>query len=471
MRATDDGGGTASAGLQNKRAADLGRVFDYIDAHREDALKRLADYVARPSISDRATEVAATAGYLKEVISKIGMDVEVISTAGNPVVVAERRRRPERPTVLIYGHYDVQPPDPIERWTTPPFEPAVRDGRIFGRGTADNKGQHLAHLLGIEALLACDQELPCNVVVLLDGEEEAGSPNLAGFVAENRERLACDLVVWSDGPVHSSGRSCVLFGVRGMIAFDLRASGANRTLHSGNWGGVAPNPLWTLVHLLASMKSSSGAITIDGLSDDVVAPTQAERAALEALPGDIEATKRDLGVGHLDEPAERGLAERLAAWPTFTINGLHGGYGGAGSQTSLPHEAVAKCDIRLVEAQSTAGAWAAIEAHVGRVAPEVELIRRGAMEPSKTPLEHPLARPVAKAVAVAQGREPLLVPALGGSLPDYVWTKVLGVPSFGIPFANVDEANHAPDENLDLEHFFLGVKTAASLLAHIGDER
>jgi len=449
-------------------APELSDVFQYIDARRDEYLARLIDYVRRPSISAHGLGIAETADYIAAVLDGLGMGAQVLPTAGWPMVYAERLDAPGAPTVLLYGHYDVQPPEPLEAWISPPFEPTVRDGRLYGRGVGDNKGQHLAQILAVEALLACRGRLPCNVKILLEGEEEIGSPQMPAFVAANRERLACDLVITADGPVHESGRSCVMFGVRGVLSFELRARGANRDLHSGNFGGVAPNPLWTLVHLLATMKRPDGTITIDGFYDNVQPPSELERAALEKLPVDLAALMASLGLKRLDAPEDRGYAERLALWPTLTINGLHGGYGGPGSKTVLPSEAVAKCDIRLVEAQTAAEIFAKLQAHVQRHAPDVELIWQGAMDPSKTPIDSPYAAPLVAGITQAQGEPPLLLPAMGGSLPEYVWTKILGVHAFVVPYANADEANHAPNENLELARFFGGIKTGAAILAHLG---
>jgi len=276
-------------------------------------------------------------------------------------------------------------------------------------------------------------------------------------------------VVISDGPVDVSGRSVLSFGVRGVLSFELRARGANRDLHSGNWGEVPQNPLWTLVHLLATMKNERGEITIDGFYDRVLPLTEEERHALAQLPLDEAAIKRDLGIQHFAQPRERSVPERLAAWPTLTINGLHGGYAGPGSKTVLPGEAVAKCDIRLVEAQSAEDIFARVQAHVREYAPDVEIIYQGAMDPSKTPLDSPYAGPMRRAISLAQGQDPLLVPALGGSLPQYVFTKILGMPVFGVPYANADEANHAPNENLEVWRFFQGIKTSVAILTTLAE--
>jgi acetylornithine deacetylase/succinyl-diaminopimelate desuccinylase-like protein len=443
-------------------------VFDYIDQNQAAFIERLLDYLRRPSISAHGTGMGEVADYLLDWLTRLGFETRLMPTPGWPMVLGRRLDQPGKPVVLLYGHYDVQPPDPLEAWISPPFEPTIRDGRIYARGAGDNKGQHFAQLLALEMLLEVKGALPCNVIVLLEGEEEVGSPHIAGFIREQRALLKADLVITSDGSVAENGRSTIVYGVRGVIGFELRARGAKRDLHSGNYGGVAPNPLWTLVHLLGTMKNPAGEITIAGFYDHVLPPTPLELAALTRLPVDEQAVKDDLGLAHFDAPPGRSYYERLSFWPTLTINGLHGGYGGPGSKTVLPHEAFAKCDIRLVEAQTVEEIFAKVEAHVRRYAPEVEFIRRGGMEPSKTPLDSPFAGPIRQGILLAQGEEPLLIPALGGSLPDYVFTKILGVPAFTVPYANADEANHAPNENLELWRFIMGIKTGAAMLTCLG---
>ncbi len=447
---------------------DLQMLFRYVDDHQHAFLDRLLNYVRRPSISAYGEGMDEVAHFLLSQLRDLGLSAEFVPTPGWPMVLGRSSHVEGLPTVLLYGHYDVQPPDPLEAWISPPFEPTVRDGRVYARGIADNKGQHFAHLLALETLRAVHGSWPCNVIVLLEGEEEIGSPHMAEFVRAQRAQLAADLVITADGPVDPSGRSRLVFGVRGVLSFELRAHGAAQDVHSGNWGGVVPNPLWTIVQLLATMKNARGEITIDGFYDRVVPPTDQERMILSQLPVDAEAIKQTLGFSTFDQPTERGFFERLMFWPTLTINGLHGGYSGPGSKTVLPHEAVAKCDIRLVEAQTTADIMAKVKAHVHRYAPNVEVIEQGGMEPSKTPLDSPFAEPIRQAILHAQGAEPLLVPALGGSLPDYVFTKILGVPALLVPYGNPDQANHAPNENMEVARFFMGIKTSIAMLTHVG---
>ena len=443
-------------------------AFAHIAANRQPFLERLLAYLRMPSISAHGTGIAETAAFLVETLRGMGMEARTIATAGWPLVYARRADAPGTPTVLLYGHYDVQPADPLEGWVTPPFQPDIRAGRIYARGAGDNKGQHFAQILALETLLTLRGALPCNVIVLLEGEEEVGSPHIAQFVREHRELLDADLVVTADGPVHASGRATLEFGVRGVVSFELLAKGANRDLHSGNFGGVAPNPIWTLVHLLATMKDPRGQITIAGFADNVQPPTALELAAIAALPDEQASVLRDLGLTRLDPPLERGFYERLMTHPTLTINGFHGGYGGPGSKTVLPAAASVKCDARLVAGQTVAAALAAIAAHVAKYAPEVEFVPQGGMDPSKTPLDSHYTAPLVRALTLGQGEEPLLVPAMGGSLPEYVWTQILGVDAFVTPYANHDEANHAPNENIEVERFFKGIRTGAALLLELG---
>lgn len=447
---------------------DLDDIFAYVDDHSEIFLSRLLDYLRHPSISAYGEGIAEVAEYMAGVISQMGLAVQILPTSGWPMVVGEYHVGADAPTVLLYGHYDVQPPDPLEEWISPPFEPAIRNGRIYARGVADNKAQHFAQLMAVESLLACNGTLPCNVKVLLEGEEEVGSPHMPEFVRAHRDKLLADLMIVSDGPVHENGQSTISFGVRGVLDLELRARGANRDLHSGHWGGIAPNPLWTLVHLLATMKNEQGEITIDGFYENVQPLTAMEWEALASLPINVDEVKQSLDLPYLDEPRERSFFERQAAWPTLTINGIHGGYGGPGSKTVLPHEAVAKCDIRLVEAQTAQEILAKVKAHVQRHAPDVTVTSHGGMDPSKTPLDSPYTEPLRQAITVAQGAAPLLVPAKGASLPNYVFTKILGMPVFGVPYANPDEANHAPNENMEVARFFMGIKTGVAMLAYLG---
>ncbi|MEM8881465.1 MAG: M20/M25/M40 family metallo-hydrolase [Pseudomonadota bacterium] len=448
----------------------LAQIFDYIDAHSDAHVKRVMDYVSHPSISAHDIGIREVAAMLVEHLQKLGFSAEAVPTSGHPMVLGHRNDAPGKPTVMLYGHYDVQPPDPLEAWVSPPFEPTIRDGRIYARGIGDNKGQHFAQLLALEAHLAVTGTLPCNVIFLLEGEEEIGSPRIAEFVAEQADRLKADLVVTADGPLHPSGRGIVTYGVRGMAGFELVVKTGRTDAHSGNHGGTMPNALWTLVHLLGTMKDADGRITIDGLHDPIRPPSNAERAAAEALPVDVPEYLAEMGLHRLDAPADRPFHDRLMFHPTLTINGIHGGYGGPGTKTVLPCEAIAKCDIRLVPDMTPDQAVDCVRAHVAKHAPEgeVEVIGTGGMLPSRTPLDNRFAPTIVEAVTIARGEAPYLYPSVGGSLPDYAFTKTLGLPAFVTPYANADEANHAPNENLELALFHAGIRTGAALLDQLG---
>lgn len=449
--------------------AKLQAVFDHIAANEDAFIKRVMDYVRHPSISAHNIGIREVADMLVAHLTGLGMEAEAVSTANHPMVLGKHFVSPDRPTVLLYGHYDVQPPDPLDLWVSPPFEPTIRDGRIYARGIGDNKGQHFAQLLAIESWLAVHGELPCNVIFLLEGEEEIGSPQIASFVNEHAARLKADLVITSDGPLHESGLPIVTFGVRGVASFELRCKTASRDVHSGNFGGIVPNAIWKLVQLLATMKNANGEITIEGINEPVIPATNYEREAVSKLPVDLDQVKDDLGLSELDGPKERGYYDRIMFHPTLTINGFHGGYGGPGMKTVLPCEAFVKCDMRLVEPLTPDYVYGKVKAHVERHAPDVEFVPLNSMLPSKTPMDSPFAAPIRRAVEAARGVEPLLYPTVGGSLPDYAFTKILGIPSFVVPYANADEANHAPNENLQLVRFIDGIRTGAALLSEFGE--
>jgi len=451
-------------------ASDLTAVFDHIDRNRDAFLDRLIAYLRHPSISAQNIGIAEVGQLLVGMLTEIGLETSLMPTKGHPMVVARWQKAPGKPTVLLYGHYDVQPPDPLDKWISPPFEPTIRDGRLYARGVGDNKGQHLAQILAIESHLKVHGTLPCNIILLLEGEEEIGSPHIADFVREHGATLKADLAITADGPRHSSGAAAIKFGSRGVVSFELRCRHAVRDVHSGNFGGVVPNPIWTLVHLLGTMKNAAGEITITGFHDGVEPPAPEEIAAIERLPLDVEAVKKSLGLSRLDAPADRPFYDRLCFRPTLTINGFHGGYGGPGTKTVLPCEAFVKCDIRLVHDQDPEDILRKVAAHVAQHAPEVEFVTfEMGMQPSKTPIGSPWTPKLVRAFIAAQGEDPLLIPAGFGSLPGYVFTKILGIPAFVTPYANPDEANHAPNENLMLDCFHSGIRTGAAVLHELGD--
>ena len=447
----------------DERARPADAVTANLDADgKELMLDRLLDYLAQPSVSATGEGFPAATHRAVREMKLAGLETRIIDTPGRPAVFGHRAGPAGTPTVLIYGHYDVQPAGPLALWHTEPFVPVIREGRIWGRGTGDNKGQHFAHLQALRLLLETDGGYPCCVKFILDGEEELGSPHLAALVTDNAGLLAADVVIWSDGPVHASGRWCVVHGVRGALAVRLTCRGASRPLHSGNFGNVVANPAWTLVSALASMRDKAGRVVIEGFYDDVPPVPAADEAAYAEMPLDLARVLADAGVAEMD-PAhgELDYYHRLGAIPTLTINGIETG---DLKRTIIPNEATARLDVRLVSGQDPARVLAAIETHIAKVAPDAEVTAEMGMPASRTPLDNQFTPLLAGAIAAVTGEPPLLVPALGGTLPDYVWTSILGAASLGLPMANIDEANHGPNENLEVDRYLTGIAISMSVL-------
>jgi acetylornithine deacetylase/succinyl-diaminopimelate desuccinylase-like protein len=455
----------------------LEAVWAYVDAHAEEMLEQLKTLVRQPSISAQDVGVKECAELLAGMMRADGIETQVLPTPGQPMVVGVGEAVPGAPTALIYGHYDVQPVDPLEAWESPPFEPTIRNGRLYGRGTGDNKGQLLAQLLAYRAWRAVAGRPPMNVKFIFEGEEESTSPNMAAFVREQRDLLKADLVYTSDGPVHESGRQTISLGVRGVLFVELEASGAKRDYHSGHGGNLLPNPAWELVQLLGTLRSPDGRVLIEDFYDDVREPEPEALAAVEELPIDVGRYMLEMGIGdlapanHLPEIEGSDAVEffrRIMFHPTLNIPGLAAGYAGPGMKTIIPSRAVCKLDIRLVVDQRADDVYDKLVRHIRQHAPNVQVRKVGSMEPSRTPVGDPYVQVVARAVERAIGERPLLFPASGGSLPDYAFTRDLGLPLVKVPYANPDEANHAPNENLELARFYAGIKIAASVMEALG---
>ena len=437
-------------------------VFAEIEGSRERSVDELCALIRQPSISAQDTGMLECARLVARFMTEAGIEARLMPTAGYPVVYGEVRSPGAARTVLIYGHYDVQPPEPLELWETPPFEPSIRNGRIYARGAGDNKGQMFAHLKAIQAILKTRGALPVNVKLCYEGEEEIASPNLPAFVAGNRALLAADLVYASDGPMHPTGPT-VYFGCRGMLNLELTARGARRDVHSGLYGGAAPAPAVRLAQALASLWDRKGRVAVPAFYQRVRPPSAADRKALRAVPWDGDAITKDLGV----RPRASGRAyyERVLLQPNLNIAGLTSGYQGPGIKTIVPHVARAKLDARLVVDQEPDEIERKIRAHLTRAGfGDIEVVRQGAVPPSRTPVDHPYGRAVVSAVERAWGRPPVIVPNLGGTIPDYLFTRVLGLPSIWVPYAPHDEANHAPNESTTIEGFMNGIRCTAAAL-------
>jgi acetylornithine deacetylase/succinyl-diaminopimelate desuccinylase-like protein len=445
-------------------------VHRYIDDHRHEALEMLKTLIRQPSISAQNVGVRECAHLLAGLMQDLGIAAQVIPTPTQPVVYGEIAKAPEAFTLLLYGHYDVQPPEPLDLWESPPFEPTVRDGRLYGRGAGDNKGQLFAHVLAAKAWIEAAGGPPINLKFVFEGEEESGSVGLERFVREHAARLAADLVYVSDGGLHPSGAPVISLGNRGILGLTLVAQGADRDNHSGNKGGVVPNPVWMLVHLLSTMVDANGRVLIEGFYDHVRPIGPVEERLLAEMEFDPVAFGRTMGLPAvpMDGPT---YWRRIMLEPYVNINGFISGYVGPGSKTIIPSRAECRLDIRLVVDQTTSDILEKVKRHVATVDPRVQVIERGfgTMEASRTAPDHPAVGVISRAIQAVRGVEPMITLCSGGSLPNAVWPRVLGVDHIGVPYANADENNHAPNENLSLERFYDGVHVSAEVFAALAD--
>lgn len=444
------------------------KVHSHIDTKLPQYLQALKQLVAQPSISAQNIGVVECAHLLQSIMEDNGIKSQLYETPRHPLIYGEvKSSKPNAFTLLFYGHYDVQPPEPLEEWKSPPFEPTIREGRLYGRGVADNKGQLLAHIFALSSYVKTMGSLPITIKFLFEGEEESGSPHISSFVKENKDLLKTDLVFTSDGPMDTGDIPVILFGVRGILQVDLQIRTASFDNHSGNKGGVIANAAWELVHLLSTMKDREDRITIDGFYDGCLPPKEHDLELIKKLPYNPEQFAKDFGVASIDLEKE-DFYKRLSLEPTLTINGLLSGYTGAGSKTIIPGYATAKLDIRLVHPMDPFAVLEKIKDHVAKVNDKVEVVYKGHMLPSRTDSQLPFCKKIIEGAEKVYGAQPLVMPSCGGSLPDYVWTKDLGVPSVIVPYANADEANHSPNENLRLDCFYKGIHASAQVIHELG---
>ena len=458
-----------------------GAIDRYVDDRFDEFFGDLERLVAQPSVSATGEGVEKCASLLESLCLEYGFDsADVVETAGHPAVVAlafaDHDPANDAPTVLVYGHYDVQPVRP-DAWETPPFEPTVRevDGEemLFGRGTVDNKGQHFTYLCAVEALRETEG-LPVNVALILDGEEESGSPNLVDAVEAREADLAADVSVNSDGPVDESGRPSVVFGNRGILVVQVDVRGPKGDLHSGHYGGAVPNPAWELNRLLGTMREPSGRVAIDGFYDDVRPIEDGDRELLEALEPDPERLQGRLDVGGFEGGPGETFLEKTLYHPTLNINGLASGHGGEGFKTILPSDAAAKIDMRLVVDQDPDEVFEKFRAHVEANADdrvETTVTHLGSMDPTRTPVDTPFRAPIVDAVREGWGADPVVKPSTGGSAPYALFTNYLDLPQISIPYGQQDNNQHSPNEHFAVAHFEKGVRTSARVLDSLGQVR
>ncbi|GAC1680078.1 MAG: dipeptidase [Ktedonobacteraceae bacterium] len=439
----------------------------YFSTHRPQHLEQLTHFLTIPSVSTQSEhkdDILRAATFLADHLRTIGFEhVELLATKGNPVVYADWLHAPGKPTVTVYGHYDVQPAEPFELWQSPPFEPTIRDGLIYARGASDDKGQVFLHLKAFEALLAATGKLPVNAKFCLEGEEEIGSAGIIDFLAEHSERFAADVVVVSDTALLGPNQPAICYGLRGLIGMQIDVKGPARDLHSGGMGGILQNPIHALVELLSTMHDHDGRITVDGFYDDVQLISEQERAAFARLPVTDAQRMQEFGVPELFGEAGYTSLERNWTRPTLEINGIYGGYEGEGTKTVLPSEAHAKITCRLVPNQDPQRITALLQEHVKRHTPRGVTIALSSSEAGApayvASFDHPAVQVAEQAYARAYNAQTYFVRG-GGSIPIVeVFARLLKVPvvllGFVLPTCNA----HAPNESFALENFDKGVRT------------
>jgi acetylornithine deacetylase/succinyl-diaminopimelate desuccinylase-like protein len=435
-----------------------------------DELNELLRIPSISTLSEHRDDIRRAAEWIAADLRRSGLDnVRVIDTAGHPLVYADWLHAPDQPTVLIYGHYDVQPPDPLDEWLSPPFEPTLRNGNLYARGSADDKGQLYAHLKAVERLMReGNGTLPVNVRFLIEGEEEVGGEGIEEYVKQHPDELACDAVIISDSHMFADGLPSLVAGLRGMVYTELTVQGASHDLHSGMYGGVAPNPIHALAHIVAKLKDEEGRIQVPGFYSSVRTLTEQEREQWAALPyNEDEMREREIGSAMLTgEPGFTAL-ERTWARPTLDANGIVGGFTGEGAKTVIPAVARCKISMRLVPDQNPEAIGQAFRAYVEKVCPpwatvQVQLIHYA--EPVLLPTDTPYMKAALEALQEVFGREPVITGG-GGSIPIVsLFSKVLGAPSILMGFGLPDDNLHAPNEKMKLDNVFRGIDASARYL-------
>ena len=452
----------------------MNQVVDYINVHRDRYIEELKQYLAIPSISalpQHQPDVRRAAEWTADALRTAGMqNVRLIDTPGNPVVYGEWLGAPGKPTVLFYGHYDVQPVDPIDLWTSPPFEATIRDGEIYARGAADDKGQVFMHIKAVEAFMKQAGSLPINIKFFIEGEEEVGSVHLDQFVRDHKQELAADVVVISDSPMFDRGVPSICYGLRGLAYFQIDLRGTRSDLHSGSFGGAVANPAFVLAQILAQMKDRSGHIKIPGFYDDVRELSEAERAEWKKLPFNETKYRKELGAPKLFGESGYSTLERVWARPTFEVNGLLSGFTGEGAKTVLPAVSMAKVSMRLVPDQHPDKIAQLFDDYLHKVAPktvDVKLTRMHGGKPWMAEFDNKYVRAAGRAIEQGFGKQPVFNRE-GGSIPVVSTVQEeLGVPSVLFGVGLPDENAHAPDEKLDLGNFHNGIIASAYLYQEI----
>jgi acetylornithine deacetylase/succinyl-diaminopimelate desuccinylase-like protein len=448
----------------------------FVEQNKIRLLDELKDFLRIPSIStlpEHKPDVHRAANFVADSLKRAGLEnVEIIPTAGNPLVYGDWLHAAGKPTVLCYGHYDVQPPDPLELWQSPPFEPAVRDGNIYARGSADDKGQMYMHIKAVEALRAVNGTLPVNLKFLIEGEEEVGGASITSYVSKNQAKLKADVALVSDTALYADGLPTLCIGLRGLVYMEIEATGPGRDLHSGLYGGAAPNPVFGLVELLSKCKDSHGVIQVPGIYDDVTPPSETEKQSWKLLPfREPDFLKNEVGASALAGESDYSVLERVWARPTFEVHGIAGGFTGAGAKTVIPSKATAKVSFRLVPNQNPDKILGSFRKFLQDNAPagvHIELRVLSASPAVMVDPKHPAIQTAARAFSDMLGR-PTVFTRSGGSIPvvgDFA--NHLHIPSILMGFGLPDDGLHSPNEKYRLENYYKGIMTIAHFFEEFG---
>jgi acetylornithine deacetylase/succinyl-diaminopimelate desuccinylase-like protein len=453
---------------------DMARVEAYLEAHRGDFEEQLKALIRIPSVSaqpDHNDDTRRAAVWVRDDLARMGLSTELIETKGHPIVYAEWLGAPGKPTLLVYGHYDVQPAEPLEPWLSPPFQPTLRNGNLYARGATDDKGQMFTHLKAIESWLKTSGKLPVNVKLVIEGEEEVGGVNLESYMADQAARLSCDYAVISDSSQFAPGAPAITYGLKGLAYFEILVQGANRDLHSGTYGGAVANPLNALATILASLKGADGRIQIAGFYDSVRPLADWERKQFAALAFSEQDFQADLAVASLEGEAGFTTLERKWARPTCDVNGIYGGYAGPGPKTVLPCKAGAKLSFRLVPDQDPKTVEKQFREHVARVCPRgvtYEIINHHGAPAVLVNTDTPGVLAAVRAIEVGFGKKPVFIRE-GGSIPVVGLIKQqLGVDTLLLGWGQNDDNLHGPNEKFAIADFHRGIKSSAYLLAELG---
>lgn len=446
--------------------------FEYIEKNSQRFIEELKSFLRFESVSAQTIhkkDVVKCALWLKDHFAAMGLDAGIIENGGNPIVRAKTAGGSSK-RLIIYGHYDVQPPEPLAEWVTPPFEPVVRDGKIYGRGATDDKGQLFAHIKGIETVLKTRGPLPCEVMFLIEGEEECGGHSLADYVKANKADLAPYAVVVSDGTMYNGNRPAIAYGLRGTIGFDFTVKGPNQDLHSGSFGGAVPNPAVALANILAKCVDANGNVLIPGFYDDVAEMQQWEQENLRRLAFDDAAFCQKAGIKKVLGGPDIPTLAKMWARPTFEINGIFGGYTGQGGKTIIPSQATAKISVRLVPNQKPEKLAGMIIEYIKSVCPDnvsLEFVGPGWSAPVLFDVSHPVFKAAQEALKAGFGNEPVYIRE-GGSIPvaETFWRE-LDAPVLLMGFGSEFDGAHSPNEHFGLDNFIGAVKTSVSLIENI----